>query len=140
MIAIEKPPLAFKVAETGLGLANALNTKVYLLHVNPPSILYTPDSGISATQIEANMFQQARELLQEITKLYAGALEPILLVLEGDTEKEILAAIQDIKPDLLVLGTNGRKPWQEMLLGSISEDLVRHSTCPVMLIRESGRD
>ncbi len=83
------------------------------------------------------MRQQAQELLQEIIQLYAHSLEVIPLVLEGTTEKEILAAVQDIKPELLILGTHARKPWQEMLLGSISESLVRHSPCPVMLIRES---
>ena len=137
MIAVENPPLAFKVAETGFALANALNAQVYLVHVNPSPLLYTPDSGMSATQIEANMVQQTEELLQQITKLYAGSLEPIPLVLEGNIEKELLTAIQDIQPDLLVLGTHAKKPWKEMLLGSVSEDLVRNSTCPVMLIRES---
>ncbi len=137
MIAVENPPLAFKVAETGLALANALNAQVYLVHVNPSALLYTPDSGMSETQIEAKMVQQTEELLQQITKLYAGSLEPIPLVLEGNIEKELLTAIQDIKPDLLVLGTHAKKPWKEMLLGSVSEDLVRNSTCPVMLIRES---
>ena len=117
MIAVENPPLAFKVAETGLALANALNAQVYLVHVNPSALLYTPDSGMSETQIEAKMVQQTEELLQQITKLYAGSLEPIPLVLEGNIEKELLTAIQDIKPDLLVLGTHAKKPWKEMLLG-----------------------
>ena len=137
MIAVEKPPLAFKVAETGLALANNLKAQVYLVHVNPLALEYTPDSGMSVAQIEMRMRQQAQELLQEIIQLYANSLEVIPLVLEGTTEKEILAAVQDIKPELLILGTHARKPWQEMLLGSISESLVRHSPCPVMLIRES---
>ncbi|MDJ0900625.1 MAG: universal stress protein [Xenococcus sp. MO_188.B8] len=137
MIAVEKPPLAFKVAETGFALANALNAQVYLVHVNPSALLYTPDSGMSETQIEAKMIEQTEELLQQITRLYAGSLEPIPLVLEGNIEQELLTVIQDIQPELLVLGTHAKKPWKEMLLGSVSEDLVRNSTCPVMLIRES---
>ena len=137
MIAVEKPPLAFKVAETGFALANALNAQVYLVHVNPSALLYTPDSGMSVTQIEANIVQQTEEFLNQITKQYGGSLKPITLVLEGNIEKELLTTIQDIQPELLVLGTHAKKPWKEILLGSVSEDLVRNSTCPVMLIRES---
>ena len=137
MIAVEKPPLAFKVAKIGFALANVLNAKVHLVHVNPSALLYTPDSGMSETQIEAKMVEHSEELLQQIIKLYARSLEPKVLVLEGNIEQELLAAIQDIQPELLVLGTHAKKPWKEMLLGSVSEDLVRSSTCPVMLIRES---
>lgn len=137
MIALEKPPLAFKVAETGFALANALNAQAYLVHVNPSALIYTPDSGMSATQIEAKMLEQTKELLKKITELYGKSLEPKLLVLEGNIEQELLTAIQDIQPELLVLGTHAKKPWKEMLLGSVSEDLVRNSICPVVLIRES---
>ena len=137
MIAVEKPPLAFKVAETGFALANALNAQVYLVHVNPSALLYTPDSGMSVTQIEANIVQQTEEFLNQITKQYGGSLKPITLVLEGNIEQELLTTIQDIQPELLVVGTHAKKPWKEMLLGSVSEELVRNATCPVMLIRES---
>ena len=137
MIALEKPPLAFKVAETGFALANALNAQVYLVHVNPSALLYTPDSGMSVTQIEANIVQQTEEFLNQITKQYGGSLKPITLVLEGNIEQELLTTIQDIQPELLVVGTHTKKPWKEMLLGSVSEELVRNATCPVMLIRES---
>ncbi len=137
MIAVEKPPLAFKVAETGFALANALNAQVYLVHVNPSALLYIPDSGMSVTQIEANIVQQTEEFLNQITKQYGGLLKPITLVLEGNIEQELLTTIQDIQPELLVVGTHAKKPWKEMLLGSVSEELVRNATCPVMLIRES---
>jgi len=140
MIAVEKPPLAFKVAETGLALAKNLNAQVYLVHVNPLALEYAPDSAMSVAQIEIKLRQQAQELLQEIMHLYGDSLEIIPLVLEGTTEQEILIAVQDIKPELLVLGTHARKLWQEMLLGNISENLVRHAPCPVMLIRESSRE
>jgi len=113
---------------------------VYLVHVNPLALEYAPDSAMSVAQIEIKLRQQAQELLQEIMHLYGDSLEIIPLVLEGTTEQEILIAVQDIKPELLVLGTHARKLWQEMLLGNISENLVRHAPCPVMLIRESSRE
>lgn len=140
MIAVEKPPLAFKVADTGFALAKALNAQVLLMHINPPALLYSPDSGISPDQIKYQMSREAEKFLQELIKLYGDNLEVSSFILEGNTENEIIKAINDIEPDILILGTHGKKAWQELLLGSVSEDIIRHSTCPVMLIRESPTD
>ena len=140
MIAVEKPPLAFKVAKTGLALANRLKAQAILLHVNPPALTYSPDSGMSPAKLEYRLTQEAEKLLQELITLYASDTEPLSFVLEGNTEHEIVKAMKDINPDVLVIGTHGRKPWQELLLGSVSEDIIRHSNCPVLLIRESEAD
>ncbi|ELS05244.1 universal stress protein UspA-like protein [Xenococcus sp. PCC 7305] len=140
MIAVEKPPLAFKVADTGFALAKALNAQVLLMHINPPALLYSPDSGTSPDQIKYQMNREAENFLQKLVKLYGDNLEVSSFILEGNTEHEIIKAINDIKPDILILGTHGKKAWQELLLGSVSEDIIRHSTCPVMLIRESPTD
>lgn len=137
MIAVERPPLAFKVAATGFALAQALKAQVILVHVNPPALLYSSDSSLSPTQLESQMTQAAEKLLQELITLYAKDSTPLTFVFEGDTEHEILKAMNEIKPDLLVIGTQGKKPWKELLLGSVSEDIMRHSICPVMLIRAS---
>ncbi|NEQ46474.1 MAG: universal stress protein [Leptolyngbya sp. SIOISBB] len=82
------------------------------------------------------MMAAADQLLTELIDLYGQDLAPLALVLEGNTERKILESVNDIKPDLLVIGTHGRRLWRDMLLGSISEELIRHSACPVMLVRE----
>jgi nucleotide-binding universal stress UspA family protein len=138
MIAVERLPLAFKVAETGFSLAKALGAQAILVHVNTPALLYSPDSGMSVDKIEDHMIQAADKLLKELIELYGQDRSALSFVLEGNTEHEILNTMNDIKPDLLVLGTHGRKPWQELLLGDVSEDIIRHSICPVMLVRESA--
>ena len=83
------------------------------------------------------MTQAAEKLLQELITLQAKDLKPLTFIFEGDTEHEILKAMNEVQPDLLMIGTHGKKPWKELLLSSVSEDIIRHSTCPVMLIRES---
>jgi nucleotide-binding universal stress UspA family protein len=49
----------------------------------------------------------------------------------GFADKELLAAIDDVGADLVVMGTHGRTGVQEFLLGSIAAQLVRHSPVPV---------
>ncbi|MGF6920588.1 universal stress protein [Paraburkholderia sp. 40] len=40
--------------------------------------------------------------------------------------------------DLVVMGTHGRRGMRRMVLGSVAERFVRHSPCPVLLVRESA--
>ncbi len=40
------------------------------------------------------------------------------------------------KADLIVMHTRGSSGWEQYLLGSNAEDIVRHATCPVLVVRE----
>jgi nucleotide-binding universal stress UspA family protein len=40
--------------------------------------------------------------------------------------------------DLVVTGSHGRRGMQRMVLGSVAERFVRHSSCPVLLVRQQG--
>jgi nucleotide-binding universal stress UspA family protein len=42
--------------------------------------------------------------------------------------------------DLVVMGTHGRRGMRRMVLGSVAERFVRHSPCPVLLVRETATD
>ncbi|MCX4145131.1 MULTISPECIES: universal stress protein [Paraburkholderia] len=42
--------------------------------------------------------------------------------------------------DLVVMGTHGRRGMRRMVLGSVAERFVRHSPCPVLLVRETEAD
>jgi nucleotide-binding universal stress UspA family protein len=54
---------------------------------------------------------------------------------QGDTREELLAHIEAELPDLVVIGTRGRSAVVTMLLGSVSQDLVEYSPCPILVAR-----
>ncbi len=49
----------------------------------------------------------------------------------------ILAAASDFRADLIVLGASGHSTFSRLLLGSVSEAVVRHATVPVLIVRPS---
>jgi nucleotide-binding universal stress UspA family protein len=53
----------------------------------------------------------------------------------GTAWKEIDQAATDLKVDLIVLGTHGRRGLARALLGSVAEKIVRTATCPVLTVR-----
>jgi nucleotide-binding universal stress UspA family protein len=52
----------------------------------------------------------------------------------------VLDYADEIAADLIVIGTHGRRGLGHLLLGSATEEIVRHATCPVMTVRESREE
>ena len=57
------------------------------------------------------------------------------LVWTGDPGESIVAAAEAEAADLIVVGTHGRGAIGRLLLGSVSEHVVRHAPCPVLVAR-----
>jgi nucleotide-binding universal stress UspA family protein len=68
----------------------------------------------------------------------AGATAEFL-VWEGDPGDSIAAAAEAEHADIVVVGTRGRSGAERMLLGSVSDHVVRHADCPVLVVRPSKR-
>ncbi len=60
------------------------------------------------------------------------------LVWEGDAGDAIVTAAQAEGADLIVVGTHGRSTVGRFLLGSVSDHVVHHAGCPVLVVRPSG--
>ena len=58
-------------------------------------------------------------------------------LLKGTPYQQISEIIADIKADMIIMGTTGADTWEENLIGSTAEKVVRHSTCPVFTLRNA---
>jgi nucleotide-binding universal stress UspA family protein len=58
----------------------------------------------------------------------------------GSPFYEIIRYAEEQKVDLIVIGTHGRGPIGHMLLGSVTEKVVRKAPCPVLTVRHPGHD
>ena len=54
----------------------------------------------------------------------------------GDPDKEIVRFAEDERADLIVLGSRGLGRLRRALLGSVSDSVVRHAHCPVLVVRQ----
>jgi nucleotide-binding universal stress UspA family protein len=77
-------------------------------------------------------------LRQFITK--AGGVQPECIVLEGSAADTILSLARERAVSLIVLGTHGRRGFDRLMLGSVTERVLRHASCPVLAIRQSAPD
>jgi nucleotide-binding universal stress UspA family protein len=83
----------------------------------------------------ARLMEEARASAHaEMNELAARANVPcLILIREGSPAREICnLARRDI--DLIVTPTHGRTGFGHVLIGSVAERVVRHATCPVLVI------
>jgi nucleotide-binding universal stress UspA family protein len=58
--------------------------------------------------------------------------------LQGVPARELVRHAQKVGADLVVVGTHGRTGIQHVVLGSVAERVVQHSSCPVLVIPQRG--
>jgi nucleotide-binding universal stress UspA family protein len=82
--------------------------------------------------------QRAREILDlEVEKARsAGATVAQAYLREGGVATEIVTLAEDIGAGLIVMGSRGRGGIRRALMGSVSDSVVRHAHCPVLVVRE----
>ena len=86
-------------------------------------------------------FAEARAALQSFVDetLGAGAGGVAATVVEGLPVDAIQKVSAELKPDLIVMGTHGRSGVNRLLLGSVTERLLRESRVPVLTVRHGTR-
>ncbi len=75
------------------------------------------------------------EQLQEFVKNHPNnEIQPELVVQQGAAPDCILSFAQTQKADLIVMGTHGRRGYDRLVLGSVTNRVMRRSPCPVLTI------
>lgn len=74
------------------------------------------------------------EELSRFVAEHAGGAAVSCRVRVGDARREILAEIDDLRPDVVVLGTHGRSGFERLVIGSVAEGVSREAACGVLVI------
>lgn len=146
LIAMDYDPTAQKVAETGHALAKAMNAKVILLHVisNPvyySSTEYSPIMGFTGYMDMSQMQLENADGLADASRKYLDKIKDHLgnksiqtVVKEGDFALSILGTAKETKTDIIVMGSHGRRWLDEILMGSVTEKVLHHSSVPLFIV------
>jgi glycine betaine transporter len=121
-------------------LAELCRTKLYLMHVidNPTSSIYGEVDG-DYLAMETNAREKALAWLQDAAQGLGDLSDREILLREGEILSEILKVEEEKAIGTIVVGTHGRTGFGHILLGSVSDKVVRSAHCPVYVVRHPTR-
>ena len=117
-----------------VSLAARHDAELHVVHVTEPDTAPNKQSGRS--------LPVSSDVLNEWLGRPSGGAGPDLddlpviqkQIAAGVPSEQLLAYVEDRDVDLVVMGTHGRRGVQRMLLGSVTEEVVRKAPCPVLTV------
>lgn len=88
-------------------------------------------------ELRRKLISNAEADLQQFVKK-SGGLRPECIVQESMAEDAILTLAQARAISLIVMGTHGRRGFDHLMLGSVTEHVLRHASCPVLTVRHTA--
>lgn len=127
----------------GAAIAARFDSQLHLLHVCPdPAMLMPEAAGLGAAGVidQSDQWEiKAREQLQDLPEDgWENSRDVVRSVATGSAYYEIIAYARQQDIDLIVLGTHGRSGFSHLLMGSVAENVVRKSPCPVLTVKPDG--
>lgn len=121
------------VIDASLRLAERFKGLLYVLTV----VDFNEVVQIHAPDFVENSYTRARDNVQRIVEMAEmRSLQCEGLVREGSISDVLAQVSQEIRPDLFILGSEGRTGLNRILMGSISNSLIRKITSPLLIIKK----
>jgi nucleotide-binding universal stress UspA family protein len=140
LIATDGSELARIALEKGLELAKALGAKVTAVTVTPSWAAVAPGEVAISFPVEEYIRatkENAAAILSSVAESAKRAGVECTVLHEADQfpADGILSAAKREKCDLIVMSSHGRRGLRRLFLGSQAQDVLTHSTIPVLICR-----
>jgi nucleotide-binding universal stress UspA family protein len=128
----------------GAYIAHKTGAQIYLLHVVNAHFMsqnmFLPVVNLDQNQIETKALEKLSELGQEIAGQHKVNVQNIVRL--GSPSSEVVKVAKELGVSLIVMGTHGYSPMQEIMIGSVALKVITRSPAPTMVMRmeapESG--
>jgi len=146
LLATDFSPHAQKAAKVAFDLARESGKRLWALAVLEPveEPLEPADEppGVNGKAWETVVEKEERNLEAELkSRLHAAMQEAEAsgiavteMVREGDPTEEIVAAAREVNAEVIVMGSHSNRTLWDVLLGSVTEKVVKHAPCPVIAV------
>jgi len=147
LLAIDDSSCSAAAVDAVINQFRPRDTTVRVLHVIewpgslPMSLMFCegPSAADHLLHAHDEVRRRARELVaRTAARLARARFQATKHVLEGKPSEEILAIANAWPADAIVMGSHGRTGLNRVLLGSVSNSIVRHASCSVLVVREAA--
>ena len=124
-------------ATTAADLAKSTGSELHLIHVGEVPVVYHPERHGYRAEYEEHE-REARQLLEaQVERMKAAGVTVAQAHLRmGRADEEIVVLAEELGADLVAMGSRGLGGVRRGLMGSVSDSVVRHAHCPVLITRK----
>lgn len=133
LLATDGSEYAARAARAAVEISNKTGSELHVVHVatDIPTFL-------SHTEVAPERIEDARAVLDsEVERLEAaGATVAGAHLKTGNADEAIVTLSEELGAGMIVVGSRGLSAWKRAVMGSVSESVVRHAHCPILVIRQ----
>jgi nucleotide-binding universal stress UspA family protein len=144
LLATDSSEEAELALSTAIDLANSTNSQLHVVAVGP----WNPDPAyaVHEASLHWETYEQASEAIgKEAQEILDNQLRKIeegggtvqkAHLRRGPKDQEIIRVAEEIGAGLIVMGSRGLGGIRRALMGSVSDSVIRHAHCPVLVVRK----
>lgn len=137
LVAVDLSETTGEIVSQVESITQASAARLWIVHVaQPKPELLEFDAGEQAERdFLAHRFRQEHCQIQSIAdRLRDRGIEATALLVKGPTAETVLSEAQKLQVDMIVVGSRGRKVVSQLLLGSVSQEILHQSSYPVLVV------
>ncbi len=135
LVPIDLSEASGQALDFAIDFAKPFKAELVLLFVVEP-LYHAGDLGLLLEEQQRRGRAELVELERRVSK---SQLKSRILVQRGTPYVEIVATAKKLKVDLILMATHGRTGLSHLLLGSVTDRVVRTAACPVLTVRPRPR-
>ncbi len=135
LVAVDASEPALAALAAGLEMAHRVGAVVAVVHVADTVHPWQGEMSEVGLVPLSKIRRQGQLLLNRILADLPATEKCETILRDGAPAREILAAALDWEADLIVIGSQGHGHFEQFVLGSVANAVLRGALCPVMLVR-----
>lgn len=94
----------------------------------------------ATTEIESAVRENAEIIVKQAKEYLRSKItnDKIFIsteILSGSPESRIVETAEEMQADIIIVGSHGYNRWERLLLGSVSDSVIHHAPCSVLVVR-----
>jgi nucleotide-binding universal stress UspA family protein len=100
-------------------------------------IVNTVDIEKAANEVAASALESTRTAVEKLV----GDMGCMIVTSSevGSPESKIVEKAEEAGSDLIIMGSHGYNTWERLLLGSVSDSVIHHAPCSVLVVRTNNQ-
>jgi nucleotide-binding universal stress UspA family protein len=142
-VAIDFSPSSDEALKQAHERAVSTGAQLAVCHIVPnelrSNLLFPQITQLAALQFPLDMEQIADAASARVAEVTGRSAEEFELIVEDGTPQAlILETAEEWMADLIIMGSHGQTSASDALLGSVTDSVLRHAHCPVLIVRRGG--